>query len=348
MSSLSKKAVLLLNLGTPDDPSVSSVRRYLKQFLMDPYVIDIAYPLRWLLVNTVISIFRAPKSAEAYQLIWTEKGSPLSWITQELSDRLSSELEAQTVAWAMRYGKPSIFSVLKKLRDQGVDELQVIPLYPQYAMSSTESSLEEVKKSLRKLGWSPSVRYKESFYDDDGFIEALCEKLQVIKESFQPDFYLLSFHGLPVRHLHKVVSPNGEPKHCLQSDHCCDSGAQRNCYRAQSFITAKLLSEKAAIPKDQYKVTFQSRLGRDPWIEPFTDHEIPRLAQRGVRRLAVACPSFVADCLETLEEIQMRAKEQFVAEGGEDLILVPCVNSSASFVKALKKMVDSSSNWKPL
>lgn len=331
----SRIGLLLVNLGTPDEPTAPAVRRYLREFLSDPRVLDIGPVGRQALLNLVILPRRPAQSAEAYQKIWTDRGSPLLFHSRDLHSKVASALgDGWHVELAMRYGRPSIRAALDSMRRAGVDELVVLPLYPQYAASSTGSTLEEVYR-LAASRWNvPSLRSVPAFYDDPLFIDAFARVGRPVIDEAKADHVLFSFHGLPERHMRKS---DEQGNHCLASASCCDriGLANRNCYRAQCFATARELARALDLVEDGWSLSFQSRLGRTPWIQPYTDEVLPKLAQRGVRRLAVFCPAFVADCLETLEEIGIRAREQFRSAGGEELTLVPSLNSSDGWVEAV-------------
>jgi protoporphyrin/coproporphyrin ferrochelatase len=333
-----KVGVLLLNLGTPDAPTPAAVRRYLREFLSDPRVLDI-HPLgRWLLLELVILPVRPRRSAEAYAKIWGEAGSPLLTNGQALRDAVAERLAEIPVALAMRYGSPSIGTGLDQLHAQGCDHVVVLPLFPQYASSSTGSAAEAVYRQAGRRWNTPFVTVVPPFYDDLRFVEAFAQVGQPVLDALAPDHVLMSFHGLPERHMQKS-DPSG--RHCLQSDDCCRKlvDANRNCYRAQCFATAHALAGRLAIPEGQWSVAFQSRLGRDPWIRPYTDERLVELAKAGVERLAVFCPAFVADCLETLEEIGIRAAADFRAAGGKQLRLVPSLNAHPAWVDAVVGLV---------
>jgi ferrochelatase len=327
--------LLLCNLGTPDQPTPASVRRYLRQFLSDPRVLDIHPVGRWLLLNLIILPLRSSKSAAAYRKIWSERGSPLLWHSEDLVAAVRRQLGPDwVVELGMRYGHPSIGSALEKLRNAGADRIVVFPLYPQYAVSSTGSTVAEVFR-LAARPWSPpSLTFVEAFYEDPGFIDAFAAVGGPILKSAEPDHVLMSFHGLPERHMRKTDATS---RHCLASADCCERivPANRNCYRAQCYATARALAGRLGLAEGSWSVSFQSRLGRTPWIHPYTDVVIPRLAAEGKKRLVVFSPAFVADCLETVEEIGMRAKEQFVAAGGEQLTLVPSLNATPAWVDAV-------------
>lgn len=332
MNQEDKTGYLLVNLGTPDDPSPASLRRYLREFLSDPDVVDIPAPLRFLLVNAIIVPFRAPKSAHAYRSIWTERGSPLRHYTGELFAKVAGRLAH--VDWAMRYGNPGCRPALERLRSQGVTRLRVLPLYPQFAQSTVTSTLAHIRRILTGMGWRVELDPIDPFYRDAGFIEA---SASLISPVLTPDKHLLfSFHGIPERHVLKS-SPVCAP--CLPQAGC-DSLKHSLCYRGQSYETAHLIARKLGLPANRYSISFQSRLGRTPWIRPFTDHHLDELVQKGIRKLVVTCPSFVADCLETLEEIGMRERNRFLAAGGESLELVPCLNDSGPWADAVVQILE--------
>ncbi len=334
-----KQGVLLVNLGTPDAPHAPQVRRYLREFLSDPRVLDISAAGRWALLNLIILPTRPKKSAEAYAKVWTDEGSPLLVFSQALADGVAAALPEAKVMLAMRYGSPSIADGMKAMREAGCDELLVLPLYPQYAASSTASTIDKVYAEAAREWKPPFITIVPPFYDDPRFIGAFADVGTPVLEEHEPDHVLMSFHGLPERHMIKSDPTAG--KHCLASEDCCAAvgPVNRNCYRAQSFATARALASKLELSDDEYTVSFQSRLGRTPWIKPYTDDVLVQLAKQGVKKLAVFCPAFVADCLETLEEIAIRAKEDFVAAGGDDLVLVPSLNAHPSWVSAVAAFV---------
>lgn len=338
-----KTGVLLVNLGTPDAPETGAVRRYLRPFLSDPRVIDIPAAVRWFLVNLIILPLRPRKSAEAYREVWTDEGSPLLVHGKALRDAVSERLADVPVELAMRYGNPSIQRGLDALHAQSCDRIVVFPLYPQYASSSTGSTLEVVYKTMAEEWNTPHVTVVPPFFDDEGFVKAFAAVGRPTLEELQPDHVLMSFHGLPERHMTK--SDEGEG-HCL-SDGCCERmvDANRNCYRAQCYVTARALAAELGLEEGTWSVAFQSRLGRTPWIQPYTDEVLPALAKKGVKRVAVYCPAFVADCLETIEEIGMRAKEDFTEAGGERLELVPSLNASEAWADAATALIRETAPW---
>ncbi|MDE1463042.1 ferrochelatase [Spartinivicinus poritis] len=329
---MKSQAVLLVNLGSPDSPKEKDVRQYLKQFLMDPYVVDVPGWLRWLIVNCLVLPSRPKQSAEAYQSIWWPEGSPLVVLTQRLTDKLAKEVD-YPVHFAMRYGQPAMEKEILQLAKTGIDELLLVPLYPHYAMSTVKTCIEEARRVLAKHHLSLKIRLHPVFFGHEQYISVLDEVTKpYIEEPF--DHLLFSYHGLPERHLRKD-DPTGS--HCLSSAECCQQPhqAHQTCYRAQVYKTAELLANKLGLKEAQYSVAFQSRLGRDKWLTPYTSERLVELAQQGVKRLLVICPSFVADCLETLEEIGIQGKEAFIEAGGELLTLVPCLNDDAKWVSVL-------------
>ncbi|MFN7133932.1 MAG: ferrochelatase [Myxococcales bacterium] len=331
--------LLLINLGTPDAPTTPAVRRYLREFLSDPRVIDLSPVGRWLLLNLVILPFRPAKSAHAYQKVWTDRGSPLLFHSVDFTEKVRARLGARwKVELGMRYGAPSLASALEKLKAAHVERLVVLPLYPQYSSAANGSSLEEIFRVLGPLPAVPPLLALEEFFDDPGFIDAFAAVGRPVLDEKRPDHVLFSFHGLPER---QVKATESVPGHCAFDEGCCAriSEANRHCYRAQSFATARLIAERLGLPAERWSVSFQSRLGRTPWIKPYTDEVLPALRARGVRRVAVFCPAFVADCLETLEEIAIRAREDFLSQGGEDLTLVPSLNATDAWVDAAVAMV---------
>jgi ferrochelatase len=329
-----RTGILLINLGTPDAPRVPEVRRYLREFLSDPRVIDVPAPLRLALVHGIIAPFRASRSAAAYRLVWTERGSPLLSNGLELCDALRERLAGVPLELAMRYGRPTIASALQALRRSACDRVLVAPHYPQYASSSTGSSLEQVYDEAARRWNTPYLDVLPPFYDDARFLDACAAVGRPVLEALRPEHVLFSFHGLPERHCRKSDESGA---HCLRSDDCCARivAANRNCYRAQCFATARGLRERLALDASTSSITFQSRLGRTPWIRPYTDHVLPELVAAGKKRVAVMCPAFVADCLETLEEIGLRAVTQFTGAGGERLTLVPSLNATPRWVDAV-------------
>jgi ferrochelatase len=337
--SLPTTGVLLINLGTPDAPTTPAVRRYLREFLMDPRVIDIPAWSRWLLVNLVIAPFRSPKSAAAYRKVWTERGSPLLTAGEDLAAAVQQRLGPDyRVVLGMRYQNPSIASALRRALETPLERLVVVPLFPQYSSAANGSAIEEVMDALTGDWNIPSVRVLADFHDHPGFIAAQAELARQTLADFDADQVVMSFHGLPERHVKKSWAPGFDG--CDLDAPCPAVGpGNRYCYRAQCYATARALAAELGLGADDYVVCFQSRLGRDPWIKPYTDVLLPELAAKGARNIAVLCPAFVADCLETLEEIGIRAREDWAAAGGEALRLVPCVNAEPAWADAVAEMV---------
>lgn len=329
------QAVLLVNLGSPDDPSVPAVRRYLNEFLMDARVIDVAWPLRRLIVGMIL-INRPKASAHAYQTVWTKEGSPLI-VTSRNVQRLLQQRVSVPVELAMRYQNPSIETVVQNLACRGVTQLHVIPLFPHYAMSSYETAVERVKELAVKFAPQLALTFEPPYGDAPDFIAALVASAEPqLQQGF--DHLLFSFHGLPERHIKKSDPTGG---HCLTVKDCCQvaSEAHQFCYRHQCFRTAEEFAKHAGLPTGKWSVAFQSRLGRDPWLKPYTDFELERFAKIGVKKLLVICPAFVSDCLETIEEIGMRGRETFLETGGKEFERIPCLNEHPLWIQALENMV---------
>jgi len=332
-----KQGVLLVNLGTPDSPAVRDVRRYLREFLSDRRVIDINAVCRFLLVNGIIAPFRSPRSAATYRKIWSENGSPLLYYGRRVESMLRERLpETFDVELAMRYQHPGIEEGLTALASRGISSLTVIPLFPQYASCTVGSVHDEVMRVLR--GWEniPDLRLIDRFYDHPLVVRAFAENARRHKPS-QFDHVLFSFHGIPERQLSKA-DPHG---HCLRSADCCAAlgPVNRNCYRAQCYESARLIAEELGLESGEFSVSFQSRLGRAAWTQPYTVNRIQELAHEGKKRVLVLSPAFVADCLETLYEMGEENREIFQSAGGEQLQLVESLNDSDLWITALEHMI---------
>ena len=329
------KGVLLVNLGSPDSTAVGDVRRYLNEFLMDGRVFDTPWLLRRFIVGMIL-INRPRESAHAYQKIWTPEGSPLVVTSRNVCKKLQERLPVP-VELAMRYQNPSIESALRRLAEQKVDETLLIPLFPHYAMSSYETAVVRVQEVARKLAPGMKFEVQPPYGAAPDYIAALAASVANHLEAGY-DHLLFSFHGIPERHL-RLSDPTGS--HCLAAPDCCEtaSPAHATCYRAQCFKTVAALVKQAGVPAGKFSVSFQSRLGRDPWLKPYTDFELAVLPKRGVKRLLVLCPAFVSDCLETLEEIGLRGRETFLSAGGETFAQIPCLNEHPLWIAALEKMV---------
>lgn len=329
-----RTGLLLINLGTPDEPTPGAVRRYLREFLGDPRVLDIGPVGRALLLNLIILPTRPAKSAAAYASIWDPKrGSPLMYHSRDLAAGVAAQLGADWhVELAMRYGSPSLPAALDAFAKSNVERIVVLPLFPQYASSSTGTAQARVMELAGERWNVPALDFVPAFFNDPGFLDAFAAVARPRLAEFQPDHLLFSFHGLPVR---QIVKTDGTGKVCFQSENCCDRLDNPNCYRAQSFATARALAQRLELPATRYTICFQSRLGRTPWIEPHTDVVIDDLAKAGHKKLAVMCPAFVADCLETVEEIAIRGREQWKAAGGDELLLIPSLNATQPWVDAV-------------
>lgn len=334
--------VLLINLGTPDAPTPEAVGRYLQEFLMDGFVIDLPAPLRWFLVNVVIIPRRKKQSALLYKKIQSEQGSPLLVNTRALTVKVAKVLAGRDdrylVEFAMRYGSPSIASALAKLRTADVSRIIVAPLYPQYAESSFKTAVVETERKANELGCGNLLQFLPPFYDRPDFIEACAARMRESLKQDSTDHIVFSFHSLPVRH---VMRLDKSQRHCLITPHCCDNIAlvNQNCYRAQCIFTARAIARQLGLTEDGYTVSFQSRLGRAKWLEPVTEEVFQDLARRNVKKVAVFCPSFTADCLETLEEIAIRGRKVFMDAGGVELKLIPALNAYSPWVKTLASWI---------
>lgn len=335
------KGVLLVNLGSPESPTAKDVKPYLDEFLMDEYVIDVPYLLRALLVRGIILQTRPKKSAEAYARIWTKEGSPLIVISKKMHQKVQQLVDVP-VALAMRYGTMTILKGLQELKNKGVTEVMLLPLYPQHAMASTTTILV-LAEELRKKHF-PEMTFKivPAFYNKPDFIQALANSIKKHLEGFEYDHLLFSYHGIPKRHIRKT---DVTKSHCKIDGSCCNtpSPAHEFCYRHQCFETTKQVVKLLGIPEGKYSETFQSRLAGDKWLTPYTDVEINKMPEQGIKKLAVVTPAFVADCLETLEEIAMEANHQFKEHGGEEFLAVPCLNDEDQWCEVVANWIKE---WK--
>ena len=322
-----------MNLGSPDSTEVKDVRKYLDEFLMDERVIDKPWLFRAMLVKGIIVPFRAPKSAEAYETIWTPEGSPLIVNTEHLKRALQAEIE-EPVEIAMRYGNPSpqaaYEALLKKMPD--IEEVIAVPLYPHYAMSSYETAVAYAKEIHKKKKYSFKLTFIKPFYNEPKYLHALAENIKPYLEK-EYDHLLFSYHGIPGRHIRKSDVTGC---HCLQKDSCCQvaSPAHEFCYRHQIITTTNLVTKALNIPKEKYSISFQSRLGKG-WLTPFTDMRLKELPAEGKKNILIICPAFVSDCLETLEEIAVREKKSFMEAGGQSYEMIPCLNTNPLWVKTI-------------
>ncbi len=332
-----KRGIVLMNLGSPDSTAVKDVRRYLNEFLMDGRVIDIPFIARTLLVKGIIVPFRAPKSAEAYRTIWSDKGSPLIETTRQLQAAVQQKFSCP-VEIAMRYGNPGIKEAFDKLlkMSPALEEVIALPLYPHYAMSSYETAVVHAKEIHQACGYPFKLTMVPPFFNHPGYIDALAESMKPYLTG-EYDHILFSYHGVPARHIRKSDTTK---THCLQSGNCCEtpSSAHDTCYRHQCFTTTNLVTAKLGIPGDKFSISFQSRLGKG-WLEPFTDIRLAEMPKEGIKKLLVVCPAFVSDCLETLEEIAIQGKEIFSESGGEKYNMIPCMNVQPKWVEAVEKLI---------
>jgi len=338
MSLNQQKGVLLINLGTPDAPTRSAVHRYLSQFLTDGRVIDINPIARNILVRGIIAPFRSGKSAAAYKILWTDEGSPLKVFGYSLKEKIQGTLgENYMVELAMRYQKPSIEEALNKLMKAAVSEIIVLPLFPQYASATNGSVHEEVMRLLSKKQVIPKITFINSYYDHPKLIEAFVDRAKSYKID-EYDHVLFSYHGLPKRHL---VKADQSKAHCMKKENCCSSICDNNryCYSAQCYATTYAIADTLKLEKDKYSICFQSRLGRDPWLEPYTSDMLKKRYEAGDKKLLVFCPAFVADCLETTVEISHEYAEEFEKMGGEHLELVEGLNDSPKWVEAAASII---------
>ena len=332
------KGALLINLGSPDSPDPRDVKRYLGEFLMDERVIDISKVLRTFLVKGIILNTRPKKSAKAYKKIWWEEGSPLIVLSKRLQKSVQKKISIP-VELAMRYGNPSIEVGIKNLVNQGVNEIILIPLYPQFAMATTETILvlaEEVRSQNH-----PDVSFTvlPPFYNHPDYIRVLSESIQENLKDKEWEHLLFSYHGIPERHIRKSDITKS---HCKIDKSCCQtsSKAHKYCYRHQCYETTRQVAEYLELKEGTFSTSFQSRLGLDPWLRPYTDQTVAKFAKKGVKKMAIATPAFVSDCLETLEEIGMEAAEDFEEKGGEKLYVIPCINDRPDWVNVLSRWID--------
>jgi len=332
------KGVLLVNLGSPDSPEPKDVKPYLDEFLMDKYVIDVPYLLRALLVRGVILRKRPEDSAHAYKKIWMDEGSPLIVLSERMHKKVQPLVDVP-VALGMRYGSMTVEKGLQELHDQGVTDVMLLPLYPQYAMAST-LTIEVLAEKVRKKKF-PNMKITNfpAFYNKPDFIKVLSNSIKENLEGYDYDQLVFSYHGIPERHIRKT---DVTKSHCKIDGSCCvqASKAHAFCYRHQCFETTRLVVEQLGIPEDKYTITFQSRLAGDKWLEPYTDVEIDNMPAKGIKKIAVVTPAFVTDCLETLEEIAIRAKEDFVANGGEEFLAIPCLNDDDQWCEVVGNWVN--------
>jgi ferrochelatase len=337
---LAKKGILLINLGSPRSTAVEDVKEYLDEFLMDEKVIDYRWIFRALLVQGIILKTRPAKSAEAYKTVWTDEGSPLVVITEKIRKKLQKRIDVP-VEIGMRYAEPSIETGIRNLVEKGITEIVLFPLYPQYAMSTTETVIEKAEEIRKKKFPGVRINYVQPFYNRDLYTDCLAES---IREKLPEDFdaLLFSYHGVPERHIYKT-----DPTKTCNMNDCCykDTNPSHSfCYRHQCFNTTDRVIRKLELSKDKVIVSFQSRLGKDKWIEPYTDHTLETIPQKGIKNLAIVCPAFVSDCLETLEEISVEGKEQFLEAGGEKFTYIPCLNDEDRWIEVIRILCEEQLN----
>jgi ferrochelatase len=332
------KGVLLINLGSPDSPEPKDVKVYLEEFLMDERVIDLPQWARTLLVKGIILNTRPKKSAKAYGKIWWEEGSPLIVLTERLQKQVQKKV-AVPVAIAMRYGNPSLYEGLKNLVDQGVDEILLVPLYPQFAMATTETILVLAEQLKNQHFPHLDFTILPAFYKHPDYVRVLSNSIQESLQGVEWEHLIFSYHGVPERHIRKSDITKS---HCKIDGQCCQtsSPAHQFCYRHQCYQTTQEVAKLLELKPDQYTTTFQSRLGLDPWLQPYTDKTVANKAKAGVKKMAIVTPAFVSDCLETLEEIGMEAVEDFEEKGGEHLHVIPCINDRPDWVQVLSRWID--------
>ena len=333
---MAKKGVLLINVGTPDEPTVKSVRNYLREFLLDPDVIDAPYIIRQLLVRGIILRVRPKKIAPLYRKIWMDEGSPLRVYSDRITKSLNEMVEDVEFDFAMRYGNPSIESGLMSLRDKGVDELLLLPMFPHYAQATTESALKHAYKQLKSINWSPKIIEMGHFDTDEEYVIPLTNSIQ---SQLDNDAHLLfSYHGLPVSHVKRV---DKSKNHCQKVNDCCSIKSEANslCYGHHCMNTTQTVVGLLGLNEDQWSISFQSRIGPVKWLEPSTMDKVEELVKRGVKKLAIVAPAFLADGLETLEELDIGIREHFIELGGEELIVIKCLNDNQDWVEGLSKLI---------
>ena len=334
---MAKKGVLLINVGTPDEPTVKSVRDYLREFLLDPDVIDAPYLVRQFLVRGIILRVRPKKIAPLYQKIWMDEGSPLRVYSDRITKSLNSSNDEIEFEFAMRYGNPSILHGLEKLQSKGVDELLLLPMFPHYAQATTESALKHTYKQLKKINWKPNIVEMGHFETDEEYVVPLAKSIEA---GLQKDTHLLfSYHGLPVSHVKRI---DKSKNHCQKVNDCCSIASEANslCYGHHCMKTTQTVVGLLGLKADQWSLSFQSRLGPVKWLEPSTLDKVAELVERGVKKLAIVAPAFLADGLETLEELDIGIREHFISLGGEELTVIKCLNDDEDWIKGLGNLIN--------
>lgn len=334
------KGILLVNLGSPKSTRVEDVKEYLDEFLMDEKVIDYRWFFRSLLVQGIILRTRPAKSAEAYKTVWTDEGSPLIVITRQIQQKLQKLVDIP-VEIGMRYAEPSIENGIRSLTEKGVTEIVLFPLYPQYAMSTTETVVDKAEEVRKKHFPNVRISYVQPFYNRDIYIDCLAESIrEKLPEHY--DALQFSYHGVPERHIYKT-----DPTNTCNLNDCCsraENPSHQFCYRHQCYKTTELVIGKLHIPREKTVVSFQSRLGKDKWMEPYTDETLEALPKKGVKNLAIVCPAFVSDCLETLEEISVEGRDEFLHAGGENFHYIPCLNDEDRWIEVVKTLCEEKLN----
>ncbi|MEJ7740890.1 MAG: ferrochelatase [Chitinophagaceae bacterium] len=343
MEKTSRRGIILMNLGSPDSTQVKDVKKYLMEFLMDGRVIDYPYLLRKILVGGIIVPLRAPNSAEAYRSVWTKEGSPLIVLTKQLQQALQKQVE-EPVEIAMRYGNPSIKAACDALMQKvpGLDEVIAIPLYPHYAMSSYETAVEYAREVVVKNRYPFAISFIKPFYNNPGYLRALSLSIRpYLQQDY--DHILFSYHGIPRRH---ILKGDITGSHCLKTENCCltASAAHDQCYRHQCLYTTQAVASALNIPAGKYSHSFQSRLGREEWLKPYTAVRLTEMPAEGIKKLIVVCPAFVSDCLETLEEMGVEGNHSFIKAGGESFTLIPCLNTNVLWVQTVENWIKEQVN----
>ena len=332
------RGVILINVGTPDEPTTASVRRYLKEFLLDPDVIDIPAPLRHMLVRGIILNLRPKKVAPRYASIWMEEGSPLRVYTQRICQALNTEIKDIEFEVGMRYGNPSIRDALERLRSKGITELLIAPLYPHHAQSTTETSLKRTYLELKQMDWNPKCHELGDFSVNPIFIDPLVNSIRPYMD--ENSHLLFSYHGLPLSHIRRIDKSG---KHCL-SDGCCNTSVDVNqkCYAHQCMMTTVAVANALGLQNERWSHSYQSRLGPAKWLSPSTTETVEKLAKSGIKNLVIVSPAFVADGLETLEEIEIEIKDEFIESGGKSVRVVPCLNDRSDWISGLGSLIAKS------
>ncbi len=333
-----RRAVVIVNVGSPDAPAPGPVRRYLKQFLSDPRVLDEPWLVRQIVLHAFILPFRPKKSAEAYAKVWTPEGSPLLALSRRQRAKLAERLPGASVHLAMRYGQPSFEAVTDDLRRMRVEEVLLVPMYPQYASASTGSAVEAFSSLLARGSYVPAMSVLPPTWDDPAMLDAWAGLVRRHIDPDSLDGVIFSYHGLPERQVRACDPLAGtEAAHCFARESCCEEDAAplHACYRAQSLAATREIARRLGLSRERVFCGFQSRLGNTKWIGPYSDTLYEELPKKGVNRVAVVCPSFLTDCLETLEEVAIRGREQFLAAGGQSFVAVPCLNDDDAFIDAL-------------